>query len=151
MPGWLTSVTRLLSLEPWALRSLSKNFMADIRISLRNARGQSMWWWTIHFQNNFYLTCDRNLGFLLFTWICHLDLSKLRLIATCDRWHAWGRQCLLNLEYLVVLLAGPISHTNTQYIDFVDFFFIFHRICLPSILLISVSVELLLCVVVTLS
>ena len=23
-----------------------------------------------------------------------------------------------------MLLAGPISHTNTQYIDFVDFFYI---------------------------
>ena len=28
---------------------------------------------------------------------------------------------LLNPEHLVVLLAGPISHTSTQYIDFVDF------------------------------
>ena len=25
---------------------------------------------------------------LLFTWICHLDLSKLRLIASSDRCHA---------------------------------------------------------------
>ena len=47
-----------------------------------------------------------------------------------------------------MLLAGPISHTSTQYIDFVDFF-IFHWICLPSILLILVGVELPLCVVVT--
>ena len=49
-----------------------------------------------------------------------------------------------------MLLAGPISHTNTQYIDFVDFL-IFHWICLQSILLILVGVELPLCVVVTLS
>ena len=28
---------------------------------------------------------------------------------------------LLNPEHLVVLLAGPISHTSTQYIDFVEF------------------------------
>ena len=49
-----------------------------------------------------------------------------------------------------MLLAGPISHTSTQYIDFVDFF-IFHWICLPSILLILMGVELSLCVVVTLS
>ena len=49
-----------------------------------------------------------------------------------------------------MLLAGPISHTGTQYIDFVDFF-IFHCICLASILLILVGVELPLCVVVTLS
>ena len=52
-------------------------------------------------------------------------------------------------EHLVVLLAGPISNTSTQYIDFVDF--LFHWICLPSILLILVGVELPLCVVVTLS
>ena len=32
------------AIRPWALRSLSKNFMADIRISLRNTRGQSMLW-----------------------------------------------------------------------------------------------------------
>ena len=49
-----------------------------------------------------------------------------------------------------MLLAEPISHTCTQYIDFVDFF-IFHWICLPSVLLMLVGVELPLCVVVTLS
>ena len=49
-----------------------------------------------------------------------------------------------------MLLAGTISHTSTQYIDFVDLF-MFHWICLPSILLILVGVELPLCVVVTLS
>ena len=50
----------------------------------------------------------------------------------------------------VELLAGPISHTSTQYIDFVDIF-TFHWICLPFILLILVGVELPLCVIVTLS
>ena len=49
-----------------------------------------------------------------------------------------------------MLLAGPISHTSTQYIDFVDFF-IFHWICLPSSLLVLVGVELPFSVVVTLS
>ena len=49
-----------------------------------------------------------------------------------------------------MLLAGPISHTSTQYTDFVNFF-ISHWICLPSILLILVGVEPPLCVVVTLS
>ena len=58
---------------------------------------------------------------LLFTWICHLDLSKLKLIASCDGCHAWGRRRLLNPERLVVLLAVPISHTGTQYTDFVNF------------------------------
>ena len=47
-----------------------------------------------------------------------------------------------------MLLAGPISHTSTQYIDFVDFF-TFQWICLPIILLILVGVELPLRVVVT--
>ena len=42
-----------------------------------------------------------------------------------------------------MLLAGPISHTSTQYIDFVDF------LHLPIILLILVGVELPLHVVVT--
>ena len=47
-----------------------------------------------------------------------------------------------------MLLAAPISHTSTQH-RFCRFF-IFHWICLPSILLILVGVELSLCVVVTL-
>ena len=47
-----------------------------------------------------------------------------------------------------MLLAGPISHTSTQYIDFVDFF-TFQWICLPIILLVLVGVELSLRVVVT--
>ena len=42
-----------------------------------------------------------------------------------DPWHRlrkiYSRRRLLNSEHLVVLLAGPISHTSTQYIDFVDF------------------------------
>ena len=49
-----------------------------------------------------------------------------------------------------MLLAGPISHTSTQYIGFVDFL-TFHWICRPFILLILVGVELPLCIVVTLS
>ena len=45
-----------------------------------------------------------------------------------------------------MLLAGPISHISTQYIDFVSFF-MFHWICLPFILLILVVVELPLCLI----
>ena len=45
-------VDRLLS-QGYILRSLSRNFIADIRILLRNTRGQSMQWWRIHFQDNF--------------------------------------------------------------------------------------------------
>ena len=79
-----------------------------------------------------------------------MDLSELKLIASCNGCHASGRQRLLNPEHLVVLLDGPISHTSTQYIDFVDFLH-FNGSVLPIILLILVGVELPLCVVVTLS
>ena len=71
------------------------------------------------FSPYFVIYMDLSLGFV--AWICHLDLSKLKLIVSCDRCHARGRRPLLNPEHLVVLLAGPISHTSTQYIDFVDF------------------------------
>ena len=43
-----------------------------------------------------------------------------------------------------MLLAGPISHTSTQYTDFVDFS-TFQWICLPITLLILVGVELPVC------
>ena len=54
------------------------------------------------------------------------------------------------------LFAEPISHTSTQYIDFVEILNIsldlsFHLVCLPFILLILVSVVLPLSVVVTVS
>ena len=51
-----------------------------------------------------------------------MDLSILKLIASCDGCHAWSRRRLLNLEHLVVLLAGPISHTSTRCMDFVEIF-----------------------------
>ena len=49
-----------------------------------------------------------------------------------------------------MLLAGPISHTSTQYRDFVEVFNV-SLICLLFILLILVGAELPLCIVVTLS
>ena len=49
-----------------------------------------------------------------------------------------------------MLLAGPISHTSTQYIDFVNFLY-FTGFVYYLFLLILVGVELPLCVVVTLS
>ena len=64
-------VDRLLSQGYRGLRSLSRNFMADIRISLRNIGGQSMQWWVIHSQDNFYLTCSRN----LVAFVIYMDLS----------------------------------------------------------------------------
>ena len=75
-------------------------------------------------QNNLYLTYSRILVvfWCCYTWICHLDLSILYLIASCDGCHAWGGRHLLNLKHLVVLLAGPISYTGIQYTDFVKIF-----------------------------
>ena len=48
-----------------------------------------------------------------------------------------------------MLLAGPISHTSTQYIDFVAFYISMDLS--TNYLLILVGVELPLCVVVSLS
>ena len=49
-----------------------------------------------------------------------------------------------------MLLAGPISHTGTQNMDFVEIFNMYW-ICLPFTFLILAGVELPLCIVVTLS
>ena len=49
-----------------------------------------------------------------------MDLSILKLTASCDVCHARGRRRSLIPEQLVVLLAGPFSHTSTQYMDFVE-------------------------------
>ena len=69
-----------------------------------------------------------------------LDLSILKLIDSgC---HALGRRRFFNPEYLVVLLTGPISHTSTQYMDYVEIFNI-HWICLLFILLILVGLSFL--------
>ena len=51
-----------------------------------------------------------------------LAVSILYLIHSCDGCHASGRQRLLNPEHMVVLLAGLISHTSIQYMDFVVIF-----------------------------
>ena len=55
--------------------------------------------------------------FLYFKWICHLDLSTLYLTAGCDGCHTLSRRRLLNPQLLVLLLAGPISHTSIHYMD----------------------------------
>ena len=46
-----------------------------------------------------------------------------------------------------MLLAGPVFHTNIQYMDFVKFS-MFHWTCVLFISLISGDVELSLCIVV---
>ena len=95
----------------------------------------------IRSQDNPYLTYSRILVVLCcYTWICHLDLLILCKIAGCDGYHAWGRRCLLNLEHLVVSLAGSTSHTSIQYIDFVEIL-MFYWICLLFILFILVDVK----------
>ena len=76
----------------------------------------------IHFQDNFLFDMKQefSLYFVIYMDFC-LDLSKLKLIASCGGFHAWGGQRLLGPGHLVMLLAGLISHTSTRYIDFVNF------------------------------
>ena len=46
------------------------------------------------------------------TFVIYKDLLIFKLIARCAGCHVWGRRLLLNPEQLVVLSAGPISHTK---------------------------------------
>ena len=58
----------------------------------------------IHFQDNFYLTWNRNLVFiLLFTWICRLDLSLGFVTWIC-----------LNLNWLVAVM-GVMHEADDAY------------------------------------
>ena len=111
----------------------------------------------IHFQDNFYLTWNRNLVLiLLFTWICRLDLSLGFVTWIC-----------LNLNWLLAVTGvmheadDAYSILSTWSCYWLDQFltlalnililsiFTFQWICLPIILLILVGVELPLHVVVT--
>ena len=60
-------------------------------------------------------------------WIC---LNVHWLLGVMGVMHEADDAYLLNPEHLVVLLAGPISHTSNKYIDFVDFLhftgFVYH-------------------------
>ena len=58
---------------------------------------------------------------------------------------------ILNLKHLVELLAGPVSHTSIQNMDYVEFFKILLDLSSVYLLAFIVGVELLLFVVVTLS
>ena len=63
-----------------------------------------------------------------------MDSSLLELTPSCDSCHAWDRT-LLNPEHLALLLAGPISDTSTQWMDFVEIFNIsldLTTICFPN-------------------
>ena len=58
----------------------------------------------IHFQDNFYLTWNRNLVLiLLFTWICHLDLSLGFVTWIC-----------LNLSWLLAV-TGVMHEADDAY------------------------------------
>ena len=64
--------------------------------------------------DNFYLTCSRN----LVAFVIYMDLS-LGFVCTV----APGvMHEATNSIHLVVLLAGPISHTSTRCMDFVEIF-----------------------------
>ena len=79
-----------------------------------------------------------------------MDLSIHYLIASCDKFHASGRRHLLNLEHLVMLLAGTILTLGSS-MWILSKFSISYWIHLLFILLILMGVELLLCLPVTLS
>ena len=79
-----------------------------------------------------------------------LSLGFVNILSDC--WLLWvscmRQTTLLNPEHLVVLLAGPVSHTSIQYVDYVEISNI--ALDLSTIhLLALVGVELSLCVVVT--
>ena len=69
-------------------------------------------WWLIHSLTSFMQWYNWFWVLFLWYWCCHLVCHFLSIYASCDKCHAWGRQCLLNPEHLVVLLAGPISHNS---------------------------------------
>ena len=74
------------------------------------------------------LVLSLSLFFKFYYWFCRLDCHFLSIDAGCDGCHAWGRQCLLNPEHLVVLSTGPIPHNSlhlliitTDFAHFTDF------------------------------
>ena len=97
--------------------------------------------------NGIFVYCKSPCGFLSHTgWVKNV----VYLTASCDRFHAWGGRRLLNPEHLVLLLAGSISHTSIQYMDFVEIFSVSLDLCTVYFtFLILVGVELSLCIVVT--
>ena len=66
----------------------------------------------ICFHENFYFNMWQE--FSLF------NLSTLKLVASCDGCHAWGRRCLFNLDHLVVLLDSflfAVTHLGSVIIE----------------------------------
>ena len=123
-------ISFVLKIKADRLRSFLRNFTVDIRTSLRYTKGQSRKWWLICSQDSLYLTYSRIFSrfFYILHWFVTRNCQHFYLTASCDKCHALGRRHLLNPDHLVVLLAGPISHTSTQYMDFVEIFNIVYYI-----------------------
>ena len=71
----------------------------------------------IHFQDNFYLTWNRNLVLiLLFTWICHLDLSLgfVTWICHLDLSLGFVTWICLNLNWLLAV-TGVMHEADDTY------------------------------------
>ena len=75
-----------------------------------SSSGQSLFDIWQDFSPNFIFYMDLSLGFVFYSR------------ASCERCPVSGRRRVLDPEHLVVLLAGPFSHTSTQYMDFVEVF-----------------------------
>ena len=92
----------------------------------------------VHSQDNLYLTCSRNL-------VWHLDLSVLKLIASCER--------VSCMRQMALTQSGAPSRV-TDWINFSHYTWIlskfstFQWICLLFISLILVGVELTLCIII---
>ena len=71
-----------------------------------------------------YLTYSRILVVFCccYKWIRHLGLLILYFLWLLIGMGVMHGQMTLNPEHLVLLLAGPISHTSIQYMDFVEIF-----------------------------
>ena len=101
-------------------RSLAslKKFYGRYQHRIEKFQSQLRKCWMTCCQDNLYFTY----GTILVVLLLYMDLSLGFVDTFFDRYHAWGRWCLpvLSPEKLVVLLAGPISYTGIQYMNFVE-------------------------------
>ena len=99
--------------------------MADIKISLKNGRGDSSPGTVLFISNK--ILVPLSLIYMDF----HLNLTVLYFIASWDRCHTRGRRRLLNPEHLVVLIAGPIVHGSCRNFQcFTGFFIVYFTVFL---------------------
>ena len=97
--------------------------MADIRISLRNTKGQSRKWWMIHSQDSLHSIYKQDFSrFLTF----HIDLT-LGFVNTFI-WFLAVTVVMHEADHAYSMRStrscGPVSHNSTQYMDFVETFII---------------------------